>query len=402
MKILHVFDHSIPLHSGYTFRSRAILEHQHKLGWKTEHVTSPKHNLAAHPESDEEIVDGIHFYRTKPKSGLIAKLPFINQLAIISALENRIEEILKKYEPDIIHAHSPALNGRAAIKAGKKFNLPVVYEIRAFWEDAAVDHGTTKEGSLRYRLTRMMETNVVRDANAVTTICEGLKTDLIRRGISSSKITVIPNAVDVNKFNTKKHYDNSMRHQLGLENKTVIGFVGSFYAYEGLPLLIDAIELVKKYQQDIALLLVGGGPQEKMLKEMVIEKRLESFVHFTGRVPHDEVARYYDLIDIFVYPRLIMRLTDLVTPLKPLEAMAMGHIVLASDVGGHKELITDGENGILFPAGDVVALVERIIELMNNKTTWNRLRDSGRKYVEKVRNWKTSVGYYTSVYNSLV
>ena len=135
---------------------------------------------------------------------------------------------------------------------------------------------------------------------------------------------------------------------------------------------------------------------------MVIEKRLESFVHFTGRVPHDEVARYYDLIDIFVYPRLIMRLTDLVTPLKPLEAMAMGHIVLASDVGGHKELITDGENGILFPAGDVVALVERIIELMNNKTTWNRLRDSGRKYVEKVRNWKTSVGYYTSVYNSLV
>ena len=140
MKILHVFDHSIPLHSGYTFRSRAILEHQHELGWQTEHVTSPKHNIAANPDSDEEIINGLRFFRTKAKTGIFMKLPILNQLAIISAIEKRLDEIIPVVKPDIIHAHSPALNGRAAIIAGKRHKIPVVYEIRAFWEDAAVDH----------------------------------------------------------------------------------------------------------------------------------------------------------------------------------------------------------------------------------------------------------------------
>ncbi len=402
MKILHVFDHSIPLHSGYTFRSRAILQHQHKLGWETDHVTSPKHNQATAPNRDEETIDGLHFFRTRPSSGLLAKLPVFNQLSIIPALEKRLIEIIPMAKPDIIHAHSPALNGRAAVNAGKKFGIPVVYEIRAFWEDAAVDHGTTKEGSLRYRMTRAMETKVIREADAVTTICEGLRSDIINRGIPDSKVTVIPNAVDISKFNPNPELDAALQKKLGLKGARVLGFIGSFYAYEGLPLLIEALPLILNDCANVKLLLVGGGPQEEKIKQLINELKLDDKVVFTGRVPHDQVQKYYDLVDIFVYPRLSMRLTDLVTPLKPLEAMAQKRLVVASDVGGHKELIRDGETGALFKADDVSDLVKTVVELMQQQDRWPAMREAGRRYVEDERNWAVSVWNYQNVYPVLL
>jgi PEP-CTERM/exosortase A-associated glycosyltransferase len=398
MKILHIFDHSIPLHSGYTFRSKAILEHQRKLGWETDHITSPKHNIAAHPDSEEELINGFHFFRTKPKTGLVSKLPILNQLAIVSALEQRLDEIIPRVKPDIIHAHSPALNGRAAINAANRFGIPVVYEIRAFWEDAAVDHGTTTEGSLRYRITRAMETRVIQDADAVTTICEGLRQDIIKRGIPEFKITVIPNAVDVSKFNPNPKIDYKLQENLGLKNHYVVGFIGSFYAYEGLPMLIEALPLIAREYSDVKLLLVGGGPQEEKVRQIVNEFNLTEKVIFTGRVPHDQVQSYYGLVDIFVYPRLSMRLTDLVTPLKPLEAMAQMRLVVASDVGGHKELIKDGESGVLFKSNDVQDLAKSVINLLKHQEKWEALRLAGRRFVEQERNWAASVERYRNVY----
>ncbi len=401
MKILHILDHSIPLHSGYTFRSRSILEHQHQLGWETDHITSPKHNLAIEPDGSEEIIDGLHFFRTPPSTGLLAKLPVFNQLAISTALEKRLEAVIPHVKPDILHAHSPALNGRAAVNIGKKFGIPVVYEIRAFWEDAAVDHGTTTEGSLRYRVTRAMETKVIQEADAVTTICEGLRSDIINRGISESKVTVIPNAVDISKFNPNPEVDPVLQDQLRLKGHRVLGFIGSFYAYEGLPLLVKALPLILCDCADTKLLLVGGGPQEAKIKQLVSELKLDDKVIFTGRVPHDQVQKYYDLVDIFVYPRLSMRLTDLVTPLKPLEAMAQKRLVVASDVGGHKELIRDGETGMLFMADDVKDLAKTVMKLMKQQDRWPAMRDAGRVYVEEKRNWAVSVSRYQNVYSAL-
>jgi hypothetical protein len=165
MRILHIFDHSIPLHSGYTFRSRAILREQRKLGWETAHITSAKHaaELASQGKevSLEEDVEGLHFYRTELPRGVLARLPVFNQLAVINGLSRRLSQVIPLEKPDILHAHSPALNGMAALRAAKKFNIPVVYEVRAFWEDAAVDHGTCREGDTRYRATRALETNVL-------------------------------------------------------------------------------------------------------------------------------------------------------------------------------------------------------------------------------------------------
>ena len=395
MRILHVLDHSIPLHSGYTFRTRAILEQQRLMGWETHHVTSAKQGAT---EGQREVVDGLVFYRTPPLSGLLDRLPVINQMAVITKLERTLRQVVQEVRPDILHAHSPGLNGIAALRAGARFHLPLVYEVRAFWEDAAVDHGTSKEWGVRYRLTRALETYVLQRSAAVTTICEGLRSDIVRRGISEEKVTVIPNAVDPNRFSINGRPNLSLQKKLGLDGKPVLGFIGSFYAYEGLPLLLRALPGIIEKVPDVHLLLVGGGPEEARLKAMVNSAGLQGRVIMTGRVHHDDIQDYYNLIDIFVYPRLSMRLTDLVTPLKPLEAMAQGRLVLASDVGGHRELIRPGENGQLFKSGQVAALEAAAIDLIRNRGGWQALRERGRAFVESERNWAASVRRYRDVY----
>ncbi|MFW8590369.1 TIGR04063 family PEP-CTERM/XrtA system glycosyltransferase [Glaciecola sp. 2405UD65-10] len=400
MKILHVLDHSIPLHSGYTFRTRSILNHQRELGWDTCHATSPKQGKTA---SDIDEVDGLVFYRSEEVSGFGANLPGLREYKIIQQLEKNIERVVKLEKPDVIHAHSPALNGIAAKRVAKAHNIPFVYEIRAFWEDAAVDHGTCKEGDLRYKLTRGMENKVIKDADAVFTICEGLRQDLLSRGIAESKITVIPNAVNISQFSLISHKNEPLLNELGLAGKTVLGFLGSFYAYEGLDVLIDALSLLQHSHPDIHLLLVGGGPEDDKLKASVERLNLGDKVTFTGRVPHSDVKNYYSLVDYLVYPRKNMRLTDLVTPLKPLEAMAQGKVVIASDVGGHKELIKDKHSGYLFAADSPESLKNKVIEILSAGTQEKQfIIDNGLKYVADERNWANSVANYKSVYANVI
>lgn len=399
MRILHVLDHSIPLHSGYTFRTLSILREQRALGWQTFHVTSAKQGSG---DMLEENVDGMRFYRTPAGKGPLAKLPVLNQVDVIDGLAKRLAQIIPQVHPEVLHAHSPSLNAMAALRAGRQFGIPVVYEVRAFWEDAAVDHGTSKELGLRYRLSRALETYALKQADAITTICEGLRTDILARGIPADKVTVIPNAVDIEHFNAGGMPDNALKCALGLHGKRVLGFIGSFYAYEGLDILLRALPRILLSAPDVRVMLVGGGPEELRLRALTRDLDLEDKVVFTGRVPHAEVQKYYDLLDILVYPRLPMRLTDLVTPLKPLEAMAQQRLLVASDVGGHRELISDGRNGVLFKAGDSISLAEKVISLLNAKNSWPALRSEGRRYVETERNWRVSVSNYQNVYGRLV
>ena len=395
MRVLHILDHSVPLQSGYTFRTRAILEQQRAMGWETFQLTSTKQGKT---ESPIEQVGELTFYRTQPSSGIMQRLPVINQLAVVSGLERRLAEVIPEVKPDLLHAHSPALNGLAALRAARKTGIPLVYEVRAFWEDAAADHGTGREGGVRYRLTRALETHVLKRAAAVTTICEGLRGDIVARGIPGRKVTVIPNAVNIERFSVGGQPDPARQQQLGLEGKTVLGFIGSFYAYEGLALLLQAMPGILKGAPDTRLLLVGGGPEEQRLKQITAASGLQESVIFTGRVPHDEVQDYYNLVDIFVYPRLSMRLTELVTPLKPLEAMAQGRLVLASDVGGHRELIRPGETGQLFHAGSIEDLQRAVLDMLRERAGWQARRDAGRRFVETERTWSASVARYRDVY----
>jgi PEP-CTERM/exosortase A-associated glycosyltransferase len=393
MRILHVLDHSIPLHSGYAFRTLAILRQQRALGWETEHVTSAKHHLPCPPS---EVVDGLTFYRTR--GAFLERLPLGNQLGVIDGLSRRLKQLVPQLKPDLIHAHSPALTGVAAIAAGRRFGLPVVYEMRASWEDGAVDHGVARAGGLRYRLSRALETWVLQRADAVTTICEGLRRDIVSRGIPEAKVTVIPNAVDPARFRTDGKRSPELARRLRLDGAEVVGFIGSFYRYEGLDLLFQALPQMLVQRPSIRVLLVGGGYEEEALKQQAKEGGIADKVVFAGRVAHEEVQDYYNLVDVFAYPRRRTRLTEMVTPLKPLEAMAQGRVVVASDVGGHRELIRDRETGSLFEAGNPAALASAVLELLHDRDRAASMRARARRFVETERSWAASVRRYAEVY----
>ncbi len=395
MRVLHVLDHSIPLHSGYTFRTAAILREQKSRGWETIHLTSPKQGVT---ESAVEDVDGLRFHRTahRPRSE-----PVRRAWALMPAREARIDAVVRATQPQIIHAHSPVLNAIPAIRVGRRHSIPVVYEIRAFWEDAAVDHGTVMENGPRYHLTRAVESYAVGRAAHTFTICEGLRRDIVGRGVDESRVTVIPNAVDVEAFRRDRMIDPELAESLGISGAFVVGFIGSFYAYEGLDLLIRALPCMAASLPNVRLLLVGGGPQESALMALTRSLGMEGRVKFVGRVPHADVHRYYDLVDVLAYPRHSMRLTELVTPLKPLEAMAQGRLLVASDVGGHRELIRHDETGVLFRAGDVDALAQAVVKLAGASNDWDRLKTAARRFVEEERSWPASVARYAPVYERL-
>lgn len=398
-RILHVLDHSIPLHSGYTFRTLSILREQRRLGWDTFHLTTPKQLGCTTLEED---VDGWHFYRTPMATPNGARIPGLSEFALMRQVELRLQDVVEEVKPDILHAHSPVLNAIPALRVGRKMGLPVAYEVRAFWEDAAVDHGTTREGSVRYRLTRQLETYALKHAQHVFTICEGLRADIVARGILPENVTVIPNAVDIESFDLGGQADAALKASLGLDGATVIGFIGSFYAYEGLDLLIESMPQILARRPEVRLLLVGGGPQDEALKSLATTFGVRDKVVFTGRVPHSEVQNYYNLVDVLAYPRHSMRLTELVTPLKPLEAMAQGRLVIASDVGGHRELIQNEKTGMLFKAGSAPALAESVLALLDQSQRWPELRAAGRRFVEAERNWKRSVSNYQAPFARLL
>lgn len=395
-RILHILDHSLPLHSGYTFRTRAILKSQQAAGMEVRAVTGQRHSADGPPI---EEADGLAFYRTPGDAdGPVG----VREWREIGALAKAIEDICEEWRPDILHAHSPALCGQAGLKASKTLGIPLVYEIRAFWEDAAVGNGTGSEGSLKYRMTRALENHVVAGADAVFTICNGLRDDLIERGFDGGKIGISPNGVDLSMFGDPPPRDDRLAKELGLGNGPIIGFIGSFYDYEGLDDLIAAMPDLRTTQPGTQLLLVGGGPRDDALRAQAAATPAAHAIHFTGRVPHSEVERYYSLIDVLAYPRKRSRLTDLVTPLKPLEAMAQRRIVAASDVGGHRELMEDGVSGILFPADDPAGCAAALSSLIDGKDGWDAIKRRARDHVGANHDWAQNIYRYQSVYHHLL
>ena len=229
-----------------------------------------------------------------------------------------------------------------------------------------------------------------------------MKDDLVARGIDPALITVSPNGVDMEMFGAPVPPDPRLRAALGLEGGDVVGFIGSFYDYEGLDDLIAAMPALVARRPRAKLLLVGGGPCEAALRVQALASPVTDAIRFVGRVPHEEVENYYSLTDILAYPRKAMRLTELVTPLKPLEAMAQGRLVAASSVGGHRELIRDGMTGTLFRPDDPAAIADALAGLFDNRGMWDARRAVARQFVEQERNWSQNISCYDPVYQRLL
>jgi hypothetical protein len=382
----------LPEHSGYAFRSHSILRELAAKGVEIAALTGPKQGKDAELE-----IDGVRYLRTPPAAGASTS-GVRGQLYTVRATRTQAAHYLDQHATQVIHAHSPCLNGLAALRLRK----PVLYEMRSSWEDAAVSVGTTTEGSLRYRVSRWLETFVVKQADEIAVICEGLRKELIGRGLPEQKITVVPNALPAEMFDLPGAEQRAeIRARYGLETAAVIGFFGSFFEWEGIELLIDVMPEVLASAPQACLLLAGGGQQEARLHELVREKGLERKVIFAGRIPHEEVRAYYSAADVMAYPRVPDRLTDMVTPLKPLEAMAQGTVVVASDVGGHRELIEDGQTGFLFAAGDRAALARTLVEVLAARADMSALTARARQMVERERRWSVVAERYLPIYERL-
>jgi PEP-CTERM/exosortase A-associated glycosyltransferase len=398
MKILHVLDHSLPYFSGYSFRSNYILRAQQRLGLTVFAITSPKHENFT---SETETIEGIEYHRTHwPAFSKLQALPMARQIATVATLAKEIKRLAVELKADVIHAHSPSLCGLAAAKAAKALNLPMVYELRYYEEDAAVDRGKTRYNSLRYRLGQRAELEALHHADAVITISHALRDDLVRRGISPDKIFEVPNGVDTEVFKPIAA-DAELVAKLHLADKLVIGFIGSFYFYEGLETLIDAVAILLTKRRDVKLLLVGEGEAEEMLRQRLPEALRDHFI-FTGNVPHNEVRRYYSVMDILVYPRKRSRLTELTTPLKPLEAMAMEKVAVASDVGGLRELLDNGNAGYLVEAENAEALADLLLRLVENEGGRLAMSRLAKEFVVSERSWGSIAARYQPIYKRFI
>jgi len=388
-RVLHVLDHSLPIGSGYSYRSRSIVTFQKRLGLVPVVLTSPKQGTEA---DGREVVDGIPHYRTRRAGG---RVPFVRELQLMARLASRILRVARAERIELIHAHSPSLNGLPALWAARRLRLPVVYEMRTFWEDAAVNNGSFAEGSLRYRISRALETMVIRRANQVVAICQGIRSDVLSRGIAPAHVALVPNGVDQEWLEPHPRA-SELAGELRLGEGPVFGYIGSFSRYEGLPFLLDAMPEILARFPGASLLLVGGGRDEEAVR--VAAERLGPAVIMPGRVPQERVRDFYSLLDVLVLPRRRIRLTELVTPLKPLEAMAAGVPVLASDIGGHAELVNDGETGLLFKAESAESLVDQAGRMAREAGLRAQLKNAGRRWVETERTWDQIVPRYLPIY----
>lgn len=409
MKVLHIMHRSIPGTSGYAIRSREIVNRQSFHGLKPIVVTSPSQApLGKLDDEKSEIIDGVRYFRSCGK-WLSASAEVYDPSNFRSAL--RVAQnlrlvwmcltVARKHEPDVIHAHSPFTCGLTGDIVGATLRIPTVYETRASWEDSHLSRNRLTEKSAAYVVMKNLETLAMKGANMRIAISRALKADIVSRGFSPDRVEIVPNGVNLEHF-VPGPASEELINRLGLNQKLVLGYIGSFFYYEGLDMLIRAVAELAPEFQNVAVLLVGSGEAENDLRQLSRELGVEDRVTWVGRVSHGEVQEYYRLADICCLPRIKSRLTDIVTPLKPVEIMAMEKPLLASDVGGHTETVIDGVNGMLFRADDNSDFVSKLRSLLSSEVSRVELGKHSREWVRDNLDWDIIAKKYSGIYERLL
>jgi PEP-CTERM/exosortase A-associated glycosyltransferase len=398
-RVLHVLDHSWPVLDGYAQRSRAVVAAQAELGMQPHVLTSTLHQVDD-PNPSELFLDGLRYSRTPPLGVYAVAInrhwPILREMSVVKLLMRRIEYFMKTETFDIVHAHSPALCGLAALKVAQRHRIPFVYEIRSFWEDSALNQKSAF-ALLKYRASRLLENYVLRRADAVVGIAQPMLQDIEARGIPSAKLFHVANGVDVSRF-VPRSSDGALASALGLNGVPTLGFIGTLFPWEGVVWVIRAAEKLHQSGAKFKLLIVGDGMESTEVRKTIQDLGSPGYVSFVGRVPHDQVERYYSVIDVLVYPRIKARITELVTPLKPLEAMALEKAVLGSSVGGIRELIQPGVTGMLFEAGNVQDFCSQASRLLRECDLRRELGLRARQMVAVDKDWKLLVRRYQDIY----
>lgn len=409
-KIFHFLSHSLPNLSGYSIRTHDILKFQ-KIYYRIYAMTEPLYIKKKTPD----VIDDILYFRYPPTNGVnlilhpqIIKL--VKKAKIYDFYYNfmfknaffYLEKIFKTYKPHIIHVHSSYFYGHYISKIVKRYKMPFIFEVRGFIEDTHVGLGILKEGSLQYRKGQEIRKKIMEKADVIVTLGSNMKKELVKQGIDDDKIRIIPNGVDVKKL-CPKSPNFSIKQKLGIKNEKLIGYIGSIRRIEGIEILLMALKILKEEINNILLLLIGFGDPIYIneLKDLAKKFKILHKIKFIGEVPNSEIENYYSILDICVIPRLNYRVNQIVTPLKPLEVMAMEKTLIASNLPALREIVKPGVSGDLFQVENAEDLANKIKMYLFDKNKMNKLGKSAREYVINNFDWSEVIKKYKSLYENL-
>jgi glycosyltransferase involved in cell wall biosynthesis len=410
-RILHLLTNSLPQRqAGYTVRAQSIGRSQIDVGLDPHFATRAGFplNLGVLRAPREERVDGVPYHRLAPSLD-----PGAGPERIAVETARAAERLVERLRPAALHPASNFLNAQVALALRDRFSLPVVYEVRGFLEDTWVsrqqrgddgNEGPADEApdADRYRGEKAAETDAMLAADAVVTLSETMRADILARGCHPDSVVVVPNAVDVERF-TPRPRDDGLAASLGIEpGEIVLGYVSTMWAYEGIRFLIQAAAILRDRGRRVRVLLVGDGEDRPALEAEA--RRLgvhEGTVIFAGRVPHSDVQRYYSVIDVFVVPRTNDRVSRLVTPLKPYEAMALERTVVVSGVDALLEIVSNGETGLSFRPEDSIDLANVVEPLLDDPGQRAALGRAARAWVAEHRTWRQNGQRYRALYERL-
>ena len=412
--VLHLLKESRPQRqTGFTMRSHDNLLAQRAAGWDPVVVTAlgfPRSGGAAVVAVEE--VDGIRHHRLDLGAGYPSRAPgdaYLEDYAWRAAAVGRAER------PAIIHASSGRRGYETALVGlalGEHLDLPVVYEVRSLF-DGPAPAGSAGSSSVavasdatspreRYRRRDATEVRSMLAADAVVTLAETMKADMVARGIPAERIHIVPNGVDPEAF-TPRAPDPELRARYGLGERFVIGYISNLdNPREGHETLIEATALLANAGRDVACLIVGEGRRRAEVESVAAASGAADRIVFSGAIPHDEVAAMYALLDAFVVPRRDERAARLVTPLKPFEAMAMARPLIVADLPALTEVAPDGERSLAYRAEDAMALAAAVVRLMDHPDLGVRLGEAGREWVTRERTWASNGPRWTAVYEAVL
>lgn len=401
LDVLHVLETALPHRkSGYAYRTRNIFKTQREKGLRIAAITRPGFPWdlefpAVIEVPVNELVEGVSITHI-PLNGD----PNYNKRPLHIYLEEYVQAVtqeVRALRPALLHAHSNFKNAYACLKVSKMAGIPFVYEVRGFWEDTLVSKGILDPDSQLYRGFRTCETFCMKAASAIVTLSESMREEIISRGVDTEKVFLVPNGVDVADFAYQEKREDLAR-AIGLKrDEVVVGYVGSFFEYEGIDLLVQAFARLQQNGFAVRLLLVGDGEVFPKIKKKCEDLNLGESAILTGRMAHDIVASYYSLIDIFVIPRRADRVCNLVTPIKPIEAMACRKTLVVSDLKALKEIV--GQNrGVCFEAGNWEALYTALAHLVPNSSLREQIAQDAYNWVMHHRKWSDVVEGYQEAY----
>ncbi|WP_057462822.1 glycosyltransferase family 4 protein [Pseudovibrio sp. POLY-S9] len=396
-KIAYFLHNSLPYSSGgYATRGHGLAVALANAGYDVTCVTRPGYPFDVPPKDErldvplEDIIDGISYQRLlSPRRDEHSAKDYMLQAADI------IEGKLKELRPSLVIGASNHVTALPALIASKRLGVPFIYEVRGFWEITRISREPEFAKKPAFNVQKILETEVAKHAAHVFTLTRGMKNELCDRGVESNTISILPNSCDVTKFNPSEK-DHLLAAELGYpSNIPVIGYIGTFVQYEGLEHLVEACSLLKTRGKQFRLLLVGNenasgndrGPITKAIEDIAAKNDMGDWVSMPGRIPHEDVPRYYSLIDIAPFPRKPQPVTELVSPMKPLEALSMKKAIVVSSVAALSEMVRDGETGLIFEKGNIENLADKLEVLIDDAKLRDQLGDAGRKWVFENRTW---------------